>query len=98
MFEGVAGTLRSEAQNAILVANNNLRNTHPMAIRVLKVLFLIKYFDSFKATARNIGVLLINHLKVDQTAHKAAVQEALNLLEQQSYPGQGRRTRIPYRR
>ncbi len=25
-------------------------------------------------------VLLINHLKVDQTAHKAAVQEALNLL------------------
>ncbi len=56
-----------------------------MAIRVLKVLFLIKYFDSFKATARNIGVLLINHLKVDQTAHKAAVQEALNLLEQQSY-------------
>ena len=85
MFEGVAGTLRSEAQNAILVANNNLRNTHPMAIRVLKVLFLIKYFDSFKATARNIGVLLINHLKVDQTAHKAAVQEALNLLEQQSY-------------
>lgn len=54
MFEGVAGPWH-EAQNAILVANNNLRNTHPMAIRVLKVLFLIKYFDSFKATAMNIG-------------------------------------------
>src|SRR5690554_3881850 len=85
MFEGIAGTLRTEAQNAILVANNNLGASNPMAVRVLKVLFMIKYYESFKGTARNISVLLIDRLNINLTLHNRAVEEALSLLEQQSY-------------
>ena len=85
MFEGIAGTLRTEAQNAILVANNNLGASNPMAVRVLKVLFMIKYYESFKGTARNISVLLIDRLNINLTIHNRAVEEALSLLEQQSY-------------
>lgn len=85
MFEGIAGTLRTEAQNAILVANNNLSASNPMAVRVLKVLFMIKYYESFKGTARNISVLLIDRLNINLTIHNRAVEEALSLLEQQSY-------------
>ncbi|NLN64679.1 MAG: BREX system P-loop protein BrxC [Clostridiaceae bacterium] len=85
MYEGIAGTLRSEAQNSLLLADRNLRSVNPMAIRVLKVLFLIKYYDSFKATARNLSVLLIDNLNVNLTTHNKSVEEALALLEQQSY-------------
>lgn len=85
MFEGIVGTLRTEAQNAILVANSNLSATSPMAVRVLKVLFMIKYYDSFKGTARNISVLLIDRLNINLSLHNKAVEEALSLLEQQSY-------------
>jgi len=85
MYEGIAGTLRSEAQNAILLSNNHLGDTNPMAVRVLKVLFLIKYYDSFKGTARNISVLLIDRLNINLALHNKAVEEALLLLEQQSY-------------
>ncbi len=85
MFDGIAGTLRTEAQNVIFVANNNLGSTNPMAVRVLKVLFMIKYYDSFKGTARNISVLLIDRLNINLMLHNKAVEEALMLLEQQSY-------------
>jgi len=85
MFDGIAGTLRTKHRKVILVANNNLGSTNPMAVRVLKVLFLIKYYDSFKGTARNISVLLIDRLNINVTQHNKAVEEALILLEQQSY-------------
>jgi len=84
LFDGILGTLRSEAQNSILLAKNQLTE-NPIAIRVLKVLFLIKYYDSFKGSARNISVLLIDNLKVNLTSHNKQVEDALNLLEQQSY-------------
>ena len=84
MFDGVLGTLRSESQNSILLAKNQL-SENLIAIRVLKVLFLIKYYDSFKGSARNISVLLVDNLKVNLTTHNKEVEEALNLLEQQSY-------------
>lgn len=84
MFDGILGTLRSEAQNSIILATRQLNET-PIAIRVLKVLFLIKYYDSFKGSARNVSVLLIDNLKVNLTTHNKQVEDALNLLEQQSY-------------
>ena len=47
LYDGIAGTVRSEARNAITLAENNLEDT-PMAIRILKVLFMIKYYEAFK--------------------------------------------------
>ena len=84
MFEGLRATLRTESQNSIYLAENQLGH-HPLAIRILKVLFLIKYFDGFKATARNVSVLLLDSLKTNPVNHQEEVEKALNLLEQQTY-------------
>jgi hypothetical protein len=83
MFEGIRASLRAESQNSILLAEKQL--TDQLAIRVLKVLFLIKYYDSFKSTARNISVLLLDTLKTNSVNHLKAIEVALNLLEQQTY-------------
>lgn len=83
MFEGLRSTIRGQIQNAISLAERNL--TNKMAIRVLKALFLVKYYDQFKTTARNISVLMLRSTKVDLKAHEQAVQEALNILENQTY-------------
>lgn len=84
MFEGLRATLRTESQNSIYLAESQLSH-HPLAIRILKVLFLIKYFDGFKATTRNVSVLLLDSLKTNPVKHQEEVEKALNLLEQQTY-------------
>lgn len=83
MFEGIRNELKGEIQSSILVAENNLDN--PFAIRVLKTLFLVKYYSSFKTTKRNVSVLLIDSYSVDLKEHDKNIDEALNLLENQSY-------------
>lgn len=84
LFEGLRATMRTEVQNSIIVAERQLSN-RPLAIRILKALFLVKYFDSFKTTVRNISVLMLNHLDINPAKHEDKVKEALNLLEQQNY-------------
>ena len=83
MFEGIRNELKGEIQSSILVAENNLDNS--FAIRVLKTLFLVKYYSSFKTTKRNVSVLLIDSYSVDLKEHDGNIDEALNLLENQSY-------------
>lgn len=84
MFEGLRATLRTESQNTVYLAEKQLSD-QPLAIRILKVLFMIKYFDGFKATARNLSVLLLDSFKTNPTKHQEEVEKALNLLEQQTY-------------
>jgi hypothetical protein len=83
MFEGIRNELKGEIQSSIMVAENNLGNS--FAIQVLKTLFLVKYYTSFKTTKRNISVLLIDSYSVDLKDHDRKIEEALNLLENQSY-------------
>lgn len=83
MFEGVRSTIRGEIQNAINLAERNISN--PFAIKVLKALFLVKYYGNFKTTARNITVLMLDSADIDLKKHEQNVNEALNLLESQTY-------------
>jgi len=83
MFEGIRNELKGEIQSSINLAERNLDNT--FAIKVLKTLFMVKYFGSFKTTRRNISVLLIDDIKVDLKKHDQLIEEALNILENQSY-------------
>ncbi len=85
MFEGIRSALKAAAQSLILTAEGNLAPTNPFAVRVLKALFLMKYVPSFKATARNLTVLVYDRFDTDLTGLTAQVQEALNVLEQQTY-------------
>jgi hypothetical protein len=83
MFDGISASIRGDFQTSVRQAERQLDN--PVAIRILKALFLLKWVREFKATPRNIAILLINKADVEITAHEKAVREALNILESQSY-------------
>ncbi|WP_276671204.1 BREX system P-loop protein BrxC [Schaalia cardiffensis] len=89
MFAGISASLKSAAQSAILQAEKHLPEPNSeltiLANRLLKALFLVKYVDSFKATPRNLAVLVYDRFGLDLTGLGSQVQEALNLLEAQSY-------------
>jgi hypothetical protein len=83
MFAGIRSSLKSAAQRFIDVAERNLEN--PLAVRLLKALFLVKYVDGFRATARNLTVLVYDRFGLDLPVLAKQVQEALTLLETQTY-------------
>lgn len=83
MFDGIRNELRGEIQSSIILAENNLDNR--FAVKVLKALFLVKYFANFKTTKRNVSVLMIDSIDIDLKKHESEIDEALNLLENQSY-------------
>lgn len=83
MFEGIRGALKSAIQSAINNAERHLGD--PYAVRVLKALFLVKYVKEFKATLRNLSVLMLERFGEDVPAQRRKLEAALNLLEQQTY-------------
>lgn len=83
MFEGIRTALKSNIQRAIIQAENHLEG--PFAIQLLKTLFLVKYVKEFKPTVRNLCVLLLDGFNQDLSALRKQIEEALSLLEQQTY-------------
>ena len=83
MFAGIRSSLKSAAQRSIDVAERNLDN--PLAVPLLKALFLVKYVDGFRATVRNLTVLVYDRFGLDLPELVKQVQEALTLLETQTY-------------
>jgi hypothetical protein len=83
MFEGIRSDPEVGHSKFYLLAEQHLDN--PFAIRLLKTLFLVKYVKSFKATVRNLCVLMLEGFDQDLADLRNRVQESLNLLEQQIY-------------
>lgn len=84
MFDGITATLRGDMQTSILQAANHLDD--PLALKILKALFLLKWVREFKATPRNVAILLIDRANIDDiAAHEKAVKQSLALLAAQSY-------------
>ncbi|MCB1936159.1 MAG: BREX system P-loop protein BrxC [Nitrosomonas sp.] len=83
MFEGIRTALKSNIQRAIIQAENHLDG--PFAIQLLKTLFLVKYVKEFKPTVRNLCILMLDGFNQELPALKKKIEEALNLLEQQTY-------------
>lgn len=83
MFEGIRAALKTQIQKAIIQAEHHL--DAPFAIRLLKTLFLVKYVKEFKPTVRNLCVLMLDGFNQDLPALRKRVEEALSLLEQQTY-------------
>ena len=83
MFEGIRTALKSNFQRSIIQAENHLEG--PFAIRLLKTLFLVKYLKEFKPTLRNLCVLMLDGFNQDLPALRKRVEEALGLLEQETY-------------
>ncbi|MFL0648693.1 BREX system P-loop protein BrxC [Cylindrospermopsis raciborskii UAM/DH-BiRr] len=83
MFEGIRSALKSSIQRAILQGERQLNS--PFAIQLLKALFLVKYVKEFKATQRNLCVLMFDRFNCHITDLRKRVEEGLNLLEQETY-------------
>jgi len=83
LFEGIRSTIRGEIQNSITLAEKNLDSE--FAIKVLKALFMVKYYANFKTTVRNISTLMISNIHIDLKQHDEQIAQALNLLENQTY-------------
>ena len=84
MFEGVRASLKSTNQRAINDAERS-PSLPPLAVRLLKALFLVKYVDTFKATPRNLTVLVYDRFGSDLGQLGKDVNEALASLEAQTY-------------
>ena len=84
MFEGIRASLKSANQRAINHAERS-PSLPPLAVRLLKALFLVKYVDTFKATPRNLTVLVYERFGTDLTQLGKDVNEALAALEAQTY-------------
>src|SRR5699024_2624504 len=84
MYEGIRASLKSASHRAILNAENSGKLSE-LAIRLLKALFLVKYVDGFKATPRNLTVLMYDRFGSDLTQLSKDVREALTTLEAQTY-------------
>lgn len=82
MYEGIRSSLAS-IQSSIAIAERNLENK--LAVKILKALFLVKYIKSFKATQRNIAVLMHSNFNENQVEYNKQIEEALNILEEQTY-------------
>ncbi|MEP4076979.1 BREX system P-loop protein BrxC [Haloferula sp.] len=85
MFEGLKDVLRGDFQKTVLTAEKQLADEHPVAVQILKCLFLLKWVTEFKPSVRNVAILLIDRPDIDIAAHEATVLEELNFLESQSY-------------
>jgi hypothetical protein len=83
MFDGITATVRGDMLTSILQAANQLDD--PLAIKILKALFLLKWVREFKANPRNVAILLIDRPDIDIASHEKAVKQALALLAAQSY-------------
>ncbi|WP_412099564.1 BREX system P-loop protein BrxC [Corynebacterium aurimucosum] len=84
MFEGIRAALKSNAQRSIDDAEQNLQDNQ-LAIKLLKALFLVKYVENFKATSRNLSVLMYDDFSVNRADLEKRVTKALDRLEKNSY-------------
>ncbi|MCL2802837.1 MAG: BREX system P-loop protein BrxC [Micrococcales bacterium] len=85
MFAGIAKSVKSTATRNLTTAQNLLPAGSETAIRLLMALFLVKYVEGFKATPRNLAVLLIDHFGQDLTVLGEEVRLALDTLERETY-------------
>jgi hypothetical protein len=83
MFEGIRTSLKAAIQSAIQQAERGLGDD--FSVRLLKALFLVKYVKGFKATLRNLSVLMLDRFDQDIPTLRKKIEAALNLLEQQTY-------------
>jgi len=84
LFDGIRTSLRGNIQRQIYLAEDN-KEDNQFAIRVLKALLLVKYYNQFKADLHNLSVLLIDDMEVDLDKLRERLQIALNELEQEVY-------------
>lgn len=85
MFEGIRNALRGDLQTSVQTAERNLGGARALSVRLLKVLFLLKFVRPFKTSPRNLAILLLDRCDVNISDHETAIRTALNQLENDNY-------------
>lgn len=83
MFEGIRGALKSAIQSAINNAERHLGTS--MWCACSRRSSWSSTSSEFKATLRNLSVLMLERFGEDLPAQRKKLEAALNLLEQQTY-------------
>lgn len=65
-------------------AAENREGLEPYDVRVLKLLYLIRYIGYVKATVENVSILMVDSLDVDKRALKDRVKDSLARLEREN--------------
>lgn len=85
-YDAIDGDLKDNFKTPIFLAMNNLMDRNAFAIRVLKVLLLVKYIPTdFKPSLHNISTLLLTSFKDNPSEVQIKTQEALRFLEKETY-------------
>ncbi len=83
MYEGLKPMVKPHLLHTLQTAEASITDT--FALRILKILFILKYVKDFKATIRNIRILLLEDLQTDPESLNEKIKLALDLLERETY-------------
>lgn len=83
-FDGLSSTIRGELQAQINQAINSL-GIDSLEVKILKILFMVKYVKEFNANIDNITTLLVNSVELDISDLKKRVTHALSVLIEQVF-------------
>ena len=83
MYEGIKPMVKTHLLFTIETAETSI--TNQLALRILKILFILKYVKDFKTTLRNIRILLLEDLQTDPESLNEGIKQALDLLERETY-------------
>lgn len=83
-FDGLSSTIRGELQAQINQAINSL-GIDSLEVKILKILFMVKYVKEFNASIDNISTLLVNSVELDISDLKKRVTHALSVLIEQVF-------------
>lgn len=81
-YDGISNIIVPEAKKLMTTAENNL---DAFSLKVLKVLFMVKYVNEFNATLDHISTLLVDSLEVDIASLKEQVRQSLARLQNEVY-------------
>lgn len=82
MYRGISSALKS---HLLSTEKAEKQLDKPLAIKLLKVLLLVKYVKEFRASVHNLSVLMIESFDQDVGRLHQDVETALNVLENQVY-------------
>lgn len=83
-FDGLSSTIRGELQAQINQAINSL-GLESQEVKILKILFMVKYVKEFNANIENITTLLVDSVEVNISELKKSVTKSLAILADQVF-------------
>ncbi|WP_348653146.1 BREX system P-loop protein BrxC [uncultured Sulfurimonas sp.] len=81
-YDGIANIILPEAKNLMTTATNSLDE---FSLKVLKVLFMIKYVHEFNPTVDHLTTLLVDELEINISDLKDKIKKSLNKLQNEVY-------------